>query len=329
MKSFTKYSLDDTTVQRLFHTAGFQHVAAVEPLTAGEFNSAYCVTADGSDYVLKVAPQSGNAHTLTYETDLMRQEVEFYCRIAEQTTVRVPKLYYSDFSKEQIPAAFFIMEKLSGKPLSEVKLSKAEHDAVYEKVGEMIAELHTIGGERFGYVQNGLCENWYLAARKMVGNLLNDCKKAGKRCKAGEELLLCIDRHQDILRTVPCVYTHFDIWDGNLFFERRNGEVQLTLIDAERSFWGDGIGDFCSLDFFKPLTEKKNLLKGYNRKAKTPVTGTEAEEIRYAVLSGYLGLILYTERFYRYRKTQMKFWFNGIGARLLIQKALKVLKGGS
>lgn len=327
MKSFTKYSLDQTTVISLFKTAGLQHITEIVPLTAGEFNSAYTVTADGVDYVLKVAPQIGNAHTLTYETDLMRQEVDFYRLIAEKTAVRVPKIYYSDFSMEQIPAAFFIMEKLPGKPLSEIKLSKAEHDAAYEKVGEMIAELHTISGEQFGYVQNGLCENWYLAVRQMVGNLLKDCQKAGKRCKAGEELLCCIDRHQDLLRSVPCVYTHFDIWDGNLFYTCQDGEVQLALIDTERSFWGDGIGDFCSLDFLKPLLEKKALLKGYNRKAQNLITGTDAEEIRYAVLSGYLGLIMYTERFYRYRKTQMKYFANGMGARMFLKQALKTLKG--
>ncbi len=327
MKSFTKYSLDNTTVTNLFKTAGFQHITGIVPLTAGEFNSAYCVTADGSDYVLKVAPQSGNAHTLTYETDLMRQEVDFYRLIAEKTAVRVPKIYYSNFSMEQIPAAFFIMEKLSGKPLSEVKPVGAERDAVYEKVGELIAELHTIGGERFGYVQNGLFENWYLAVRSMVENLLKDCKNAGKHCKAGEELLCCIDRHQDILRTVPCVYTHFDIWAGNLFYTCQDGEIQLTLIDTERSLWGDGIGDFCSLDFPKPLLEKKSLLKGYNRKAQTPITGTQAEEIRYAVLSGYLGLIMYTERFYRYRKTQIRYLVNGLGARMLLKRVLRTLKG--
>ena len=110
-----------------------------------------------------------------------------------------------------------------------------------------------------------------------------------------------------------------------MFYDPSNRAAGLTLIDPERSFWGDGIGDFCSLELLKPLQDKRSLLTGYNRLAEQPILPTEEEKLRYAVLLGYLGLIVYTERFYRYRKTQIKYRANGMLAKALLQTALQSL----
>ncbi len=325
MKSKTKLYISPADVRKAFSAAGFHTVSDIAPLTAGEFNSAYCVTADAAQYVLKVAPQKDSAHTLTYETDLMRQEVFFYQQIRAKTDVRVPQIFYSDFSCSLLPSAFFIMEKLQGQPLTACRLSGAERTAMHEQIGELLAKLHTIRGEQYGYAQNGLYPNWYLAVRSMTENVLADCEKIGKRCKAGEQVLLLIEQNRALLETVPCVYTHFDVWEGNLFYDPSNRAAGLTLIDPERSFWGDGIGDFCSLELLKPLQDKRSLLAGYNRLAEQPILPTEEEKLRYAVLLGYLGLIVYTERFYRYRKTQIKYRANSILAKTLLQMALQSL----
>ena len=210
MKSKTKLYISPADVRKAFSAAGFHTVSDIAPLTAGEFNSAYCVTADAAQYVLKVAPQKDSAHTLTYETDLMRQEVFFYQQIRAKTDVRVPQIFYSDFSCSLLPSAFFIMEKLQGQPLTACRLSGAERTAMHEQIGELLAKLHTIRGEQYGYVQNGLYPNWYLAVRSMTENVLADCEKIGKRCKAGEQVLLLIEQNRALLETVPCVYRQYN-----------------------------------------------------------------------------------------------------------------------
>lgn len=327
MKSKTKFSVSEDTIQKLFQAKGLGEVTAITPLTAGEFNSAYSVTANGRECVLKIAPQQNNAHTLTYETDLMRQEVTFYKLIREKTDVRVPEIYCADFSESLISAHWFVMEKLSGVPLTDASLSDTQKARVYEEIGAILAQLHTVTGTEFGYVQNGLQENWYKAVRKMIENLLFDCKKAGKRCKLGERLLTAVEHHRALLETVPCTYVHFDVWEGNVFYEVGEGDTfTLTLIDTERGLWGDRLGDFCSLDFSKPLCEKNALLKGYNRVSKMPIRATPEEEIRYRVLCGYLGLVMYTERFYRYTRTQKKYYINKAGGTKMLSDALRVLE---
>ncbi|MEG0545974.1 MAG: aminoglycoside phosphotransferase family protein [Oscillospiraceae bacterium] len=325
MKSFTKFCVADSDIVKVFHKAGFCEITSIEPLTAGEFNSAYFVIADKNEYVLKISPKD-DTNVLTYEKDIMDKEIKFYNMIAEKTDIKIPKIYYSDFSKSIIPVNLFIMERLSGKPLTSIKLSSDDGADVIEKVGEMIAKLDNIDGENFGYIQNGLEISWYKAFRKMTLNLIDDCKSLNKTCKNGEKLIEYIDKNKKLLEEIKPKYCHFDIWEGNIFYEKVENEIILTLIDTERGFFGDNIGDFCSIDFFKPLEMKSNLINGYNKITKNPISFSNDEIIRYNLLLCYLGIIIYAEKFVRYKKTDKKYLFNVISSEIICKKALKALK---
>lgn len=324
MKSKTKYFVDKQDIAEIFAVAGLGDVTNVSELSAGEFNSAYCVTANGAEYVLKIAPKD-NTHTLIYESNIIAREVEFYRLIAEKTDVKTPKIYYFDDSMSIIPTKYFIMEKLDSKPLNTVKLSKSERQNVNKLIGEMVAKLHTVKGNGFGYEQNGLNSNWYLALRSMVENLINDCARLNKKCKKGAKLLKYIDKCKAILENVDSVYTHYDIWDGNIFYENDNGDTELTLIDTERGFWGDGIGDFVSIEVLTPLNKKKSVI-GYNKLAVKPINFTRDEMIRYNIMTAYLGLIVYTEKFARYKTWQSKYFINIFLSKILLMQAFKGLK---
>lgn len=71
----------------------------------------------------------------------MWQKVFFYQQIRAKTDVRVPQIFYSDFSCSLLPSAFFIMEKLQGQPLTACRLSGAERTAMHEQIGEPLAQL--------------------------------------------------------------------------------------------------------------------------------------------------------------------------------------------
>lgn len=323
MKSATKYELTNDTIYEIFKKAGFNKISDIEPLKAGEFNSAYTVNADGNDYVLKIAPKD-NANILTYEKNLMSQEVFFYSQIKKQTNVCIPKIILFDDSKKIIESNYFIMEKLYSKPLNEIKLNKEEKAVVLESIGKMIGELHNINGDKFGYIQNGLFDNWYDAIKNMTKNLVDDCKALGKNTKDGEMLLKLIDRYKDILIKVESTYTHFDIWEGNVFYEKSDA-VKLTLIDTERSFWGDKLGDFVEIDIMRNLNKKAEILKGYNQTAKDKLKLNDDENIRFNILVAYLALIVYSEKFVRYSKTQTKYIINVFLAKTLFKRAFKEL----
>lgn len=324
MKSKTKYLLNESQISEIFNSAKLGAVANVAELSAGEFNSAYHVKANGTEYVLKIAPKD-NTHTLTYESDIIAREVEFYRLIAEKTDVKTPKIYYYDDTLSIIPTKYFIMEMLDSKPLNTVKLSKSERQKVNKLIGEMVAKLHTVKGNGFGYEQNGLYSNWYLALRSMVENLINDCARLNKKCKKGAKLLEFIDKSKAILERVEPVYTHYDIWDGNVFYINNNGDIELTLIDTERGFWGDGIGDFVSIELLTALNKKKSVI-GYNKLVEKPISFTRDEMIRYYIMTAYLGLIVYTEKFARYKTWQSKYFINIVLSNIMLKQAFNGLK---
>lgn len=324
MKSKTKYFVSESQIAEIFAMAGLGDVANVAELSAGEFNSAYHVTANGAEYVLKIAPKD-NSNTLTYESDIMAREVEFYRLIADNTDVKTPKIYHYDDTLLIIPTKYFIMEMLDSRPLNTVKLSKLERQSVSKLTGEMVAKLHTIKGDGFGYEQNGLYSSWYLALRSMVENLINDCARLNKKCKKGTKLLKFIDMSKGILEKVEPIYTHYDIWDGNIFYKNTNGDIELTLIDTERGFWGDGIGDFVSIELLTALNKKKSVI-GYNKLADKPISFTRDEMIRYYIMTAYLGLIVYTEKFARYKKWQFKYYINIAMSNILLKQAFNGLK---
>lgn len=324
MKSKTKYFLNESQISDIFNSAKLGAVTNVAELSAGEFNSAYHVTANGAEYVLKIAPKD-NSNTLTYESDIMAREVEFYRLIANKTDVKTPKIYHYDDTLLIIPTKYFIMEMLDSKPLNTVKLSKPERQRVNELIGEMVAKLHTVKGNGFGYEQNGLNSNWYLALRSMTENLINDCARRNKKCRKGANLLRLIDKSKAVLESVEPVYTHYDIWEGNIFYKNNNGGIELTLIDTERGFWGDGIGDFVSIELLTALNKKKSVI-GYNKLAEKPISFTRDEMIRYYIMTAYLGLIVYTEKFARYKKWQFKYYINIAMSNILLKQAFNGLK---
>lgn len=324
MKSKTKYFVSESNIVEIFSVAKLGAVTNVAELSAGEFNSAYRVTANGAEYVLKIAPKD-NTHTLTYEADIMAREVEFYRLIAEKTDVKTPKIYYYDDTLSIIPTKYFIMEMLDSKPLNTVKLSKSERLNVNKLIGEMVAKLHTVKGNGFGYEQNGLYSNWYLALRSMVENLINDCARLNKKCKKGSKMLEFIDKSKAILEKVESVYTHYDIWDGNVFYKNDIGEIELTLIDTERGFWGDGIGDFVSIELMTALNKKTSVI-GYNKLVEKPISFTRDEMIRYYIMTAYLGLIVYTEKFARYKTWQSKYFINIVLSNIMLKQAFNGLK---
>lgn len=327
MISKTKYKTSDQEIAALFHAAGIEDIAEILPLGAGEYNAVFAVKASGKDYAIKIAP-SADAPILRYENNLMETEVFWYQQIQKHTDIRIPKIYAADFSKEHIPAHYFIMEKLSGQPLNTMKLTMEERQNANAHLAQMAAQIHKIHNDRFGYIQNALYEDWYQALRAMVQACLEDCKHKRRRSKRGERLLACADRHQVVLRKAECCMVNFDLHFGNIIAMRENGELHYAWIDPERSFWGDSLFDFISFEMFQPFAKKRDSIAAYNAAATKPVLNTNEERIRFAFSQAYMALVMETEKYYRYTHRNFGWWRN-VGAELWLYKsAFAVLEKG-
>ena len=313
MLSRTKYSLTDPKVQELFVKNGIGHVTNVAPLGAGEYNAVFCATAqDGKEYALKVAPSS-KTPVLTYEKGMMASEVFWYEQIRTRTGIRVPEVHAADFSKTELPTDYFIMEKLSGTQLDKTEFSEAEKAESSAVLAKMAAEIHKIKNDRFGYVQSGLYDNWYLAFSAMIEAVLHDCAKKHRRSPRGKKLLSLVKKHQSVFEKAECCMVNFDLWAPNVLCTRENGALRFSWLDPERSFWGDRICDFVCLETMAALGDKRASLEAYNSVSDKPVLATKDEQLRYAGALAYLALIMEVEKYYRYSPFHFGWWRN-VGA---------------
>ena len=327
MISRTKPELSNTQVQDMFDAACLGKVKFFDKLGDGEYNAVYDVVTDMGNYVLKVSPLDKTG-ILTYEQDMMRGEIFWYAQIRTHTNVKVPYVYYKDFSHTVFPSDYFIMEKMEGEQLNKAVLTNDEKIWCTEEIARIISKFHKVQNNEFGYLQNQLYDNWYLALRNMTLNLINDIERAGRNTSRGEKLLKYIDEYKLELEDVPCSMVNLDMWYGNILCVRKNDKIELVVIDPERTVWGDAIFDFVNLEFEKKFDKKTISLNAYNSIAKTKIKCTKKEIIRFAFGIGYLALIQEAEKYYRYTPHHYGWWRNVFSSKFLYTNAFKILRQG-
>lgn len=329
MKSITKFRVTDNQIRAAFNAAGIGEINGIKEISDGWYNSVF-LTADknGKKYVIKIAPEK-SVKVLTHEHNMMASEIKFYSVINEKTAIKTPKIIFSDFTENIMPTAYFIMNFLSGERLDKVQLTPEENKQVDEQWAWIFSELHKIKGSGYGYDQAGLADNWKDGLIHMTQILIDDAASFGKKCKIGKKLLAFIEKFSGTLKNVPCVLVNFDIHKMNLFYEKTPDGIRLALLDLERGFWGDPLGDFVMPEGFKSLT-KKSIISYYNRYAAEPVTVGRDEKIRYNLMIAYLAVIMYTERFSRFKGFGKFFnsvyWMGTIGYKLYAKQAFSALK---
>lgn len=325
MVSKTKYPITQAEILKVFADAGLPEVCRVSELGAGMYNSVVEVQTKERPYVLKIAPPT-SVSVMEYERDIMHAEVYWYKKISDETAITVPEIYHQDFDHTIIPADYFIMEKLDGKQLDKMDLTPQEKREGAAQLAKMAAQIHQIKNDRFGYIQNKQYENWYLAIRSMVANVIADAARLGKKTARGERLLRCIDRYQSVLEQAECCMVNFDLWAPNILCTRGEKGIEYAWIDPERSFWGDRIADFVCLEMAKPLGEKKTSLAAYNSASDRPIAVNCDLEIRYAVAQGYVALIQEVEKYYRYTPVQYGWWLDVFSSAYFYRQAFRKLK---
>ena len=327
MEAKTKLSLSNEKVTEILANAGFVDAHSVEAMSDGMYNAVYAAKSGEKEYVIKVAPPIG-IPVLTYEKDLMRTELFWYRMIAENTDINIPRIYREDFTHTLIPADYFIMERVAGCPLDELELNEEEKTQVLCDKAYMVAQIHKISAPEFGYVQNGLHDNWYLALKSMVENLLDDKRAIGRESKNGEKFLGYVERYKDLLMSVKASMVNFDVWDKNIISSRIDGKIKYTWIDPERSFWGDWVFDFICLEMMQPLKKKTVSMAAYNEVSKNQISLLPEYEIRFAFSQGLMALIMEVEKYYRFAPLTKAWFMNDTASKMLFGSAVKVLKNG-
>ena len=323
VESKTKYEATTEEIKALFQHHGIGMVTGTAPLGNGEFNAAYEVICDdGIRYALKIAPPEG-MKVLSYEENMMESEVFWYGMMHEHTDILCPRVYAVDFSHEIIGCNCFIMQMMEGKPLAELDLSGDEYDNVLRQKLSVLSKIHRIQGEGFGYRHKAQYATWHEALKSMADSLISDCKALGYETPYGERFTGYIEKYSDLLKTVPSRMVNFDLWDSNILYH----DGKICLIDPERGFWGDPVGDFITLAPGQkaPLSEKKEALDIYNSFAQEKIVLSKETEIRYALTVCYLALIEEVEKYVRYEPDNPNYIRNTVDAKAMYEMAFEIL----
>jgi aminoglycoside phosphotransferase (APT) family kinase protein len=225
---------------------------------AGRFSETFSISSRGSDeYVLRVAPPD-SVLQLFYEYRMMRQEPALHQRLLKETSVPVPEIVASDFSRSLINRDFLIMSRLSGVPLSTARLSRGNYEKALREWGGYVAQIHSLcePDNRFGYVGEHNCmtsrASWRHAFLTMFRKELEDIRACGVYTQGMvEDAIALIEDHASCFDNCQTSrLCHGDLWVTNLLVDDGGGVT--GVIDFDRACWGDiewdlAIAEYCGV----------------------------------------------------------------------------------
>lgn len=288
----TKTKLTRTEIEPLVRQAfgGGTTTRDMSELTGGMFNAAYRLRlSDGRETILKVSPPA-DARILTYETDIMRTEVEALRLVYGLDGVPVPEVYHYDPSRSLIGSEFFFMEFVPGTPYNELKslASDAERAEIEREIGRINRRINAVTGSGFGLPgrgKPGADSSWSSVFVQLMDDLLEDGQRLGVVLPmAYAEAEQAAAQLQPALEAVnQPQLVHWDLWEGNVMI--REGRI-VSILDWERALWGDPLMEY----FFRRFVDNRQFLEGYGSHAED--TGSAARKALYDL---YLGLIMVIE----------------------------------
>jgi len=232
----------------------------IEKINVGFTNTLYRIN---DSYIVKVCTDINN------EEDF-KKEIDFYNSNKENTLI--PKLYYSDTMKEDVPYFYEILEKVNGVSLYNVwhTYSEEQREDIIRQLCDAMKQMHSIKGDRY---------NWTEYMKKEFNPLYEKAKELN--IFSDEEQKLLEQAYSDFdkyLESDEFVLVHNDLHFDNIFVD--NGKIKI--IDFERSMYAPR--DF-ELDIFYRMIRK-------------PWKFASEETEEYTDVSQYSNIMSYINKYY-------------------------------
>ncbi|MFV0519484.1 MAG: phosphotransferase family protein [Lachnospirales bacterium] len=316
MISKTKSLLDDNSIELLVkkNFGEYVEVERITEFSEGFFNAVYCVeftkAFEGHKSVVLKTGIGADKYVLTYEKDIMSTEIQVYEKLS-RCGVPIPKILFTDFSRQHVNFDYFFMEKLEGLTWEKAEnlLTDKNREKLYYELGKYTAMIHNIKGDYYGYIKKDKSyqhSSWKEAFISFIDNIIED------GIKGGVELPF-----EDIYKKIePFFYTlddvkepslvNYDMWSKNIILNKIDGEYAIEgIIDHERAFFGDPIAEFISTQTICGDLENATMFKdGYSKFNGSFFEMNKSERIRFMLYNVYMGLLMGVE-IYRYDESDI------------------------
>lgn len=232
----------------------------VEKINVGFTNTLYRVN---DSYIVKVCTDVDNEEEF-------KKEIAFYNSNKDNSLI--PKLYYSNTDKIDVPYFYEILEKVNGVSLYNVwhTYTEEQREDIIRQLCDAMKKMHSIRGERYNWSEYMKKEFNSLYAKAKKLNIFNEEEQ-----KLLEQAYYDFDKY---LESDEFVLVHNDLHFDNIFVD--NGKIKI--IDFERSMYAPR--DF-ELDIFYRMIRKQ-----------WKFASEETED--YTDVSQYLNIMSYVSHFY-------------------------------
>lgn len=303
MESKTKNHQDTRTLRAMVERAYGSSQARADDyfaieLTQGLFNAVYRVRLqDGRDVVAKIGP-SGTTPVLTYERDLVRNELAAMEVVRNRSAVPIPRVDFVDTSRDICDGDWYFMQYIDaenfGRLLEHGEMPSATSSTLHEMLGTVNKELNAIVGPRFGPITGSGFSSWRDAFLVLITDLLDDAART--RVDLGwdaEAILSVVIAHSRVLGDVlePRL-VHWDLWPSNVMI--RDSKI-VAVIDHERAVYADPLMEAGFLGDELPIFgDAPAFQRGYGLHVRS-----DSERTRRRLYSLHMMLVMIIEPSYR------------------------------
>lgn len=252
---------------------------AIRPLHGGMINAVYGLEFDREPFtaVIKVSATGGGFASSDFTSTDFATEARALDYLRAHTRFPSPRVYRLEATPQTIPYAFLLLETIPGVCLEGLSLSQAEADEIDRQLAEVLLELHSHTGARFGSIAGPpASERWPDVFVPLLVEVRAQPEIA-ERLPAG--VLAEVDRAialaaVELADQGKPTLIHGDIWAGNLIVQPGKDGWRLAGIVDPGLHYADVESELAYLEvfggrrdaFFTAYTARSPLRPGYRRR---------------------------------------------------------------
>ncbi|HEV8438649.1 MAG TPA: phosphotransferase [Methylomirabilota bacterium] len=232
------HRFDVPTLERYMrdHVPGFSGRLTVRQFQGGQSNPTYYLRAGDQEYVLRRKPPGKllpSAHAVDREYRVITA--------LGPTGVPVPRTFAVCEDPSVVGTAFYIMEYVHGRVLSDPRLpdvAPAERARIYDAMNDVLARLHTVDWQAVGLADFGKPGNYF--ARQIHRWTAQYRASETEKIPSMEELIAWLPEHIPVDDVTTLV--HGDYRLGNMLVHPTKPRV-VAVLDWELSTLGHPLAD--------------------------------------------------------------------------------------
>jgi len=266
-------------------------------LKGGLFNTTYHIKTerDCNGVVLRVAPVNQQL-LFDFEKSMMSAEPIFFKMLADKKIPTSEVVHY-DNSFSVIEREYILFRYIPSLPMNDPAVPQGEKPVLNQRVGEILALMHDIKGDQFGWKRPGeaigLYDHWGVFLHRFAREITEQAANYGVFKDA--ELIRFTRVFEDpsaFDQINQACMVHTDLWEGNILVNEEQGEWQVVaIIDVDRAVFGDP-----DMEFNSAWALNKDLLRGYGRRlddSPEAIFRRKAYDLLWDFMYAYVWLIQY------------------------------------